>query len=292
MRVLMTVLALSACAPEPEPPTQVAPAAASIPDPPPGTPQKMAEHYQDVVQIKDAVIAGDLAGVRAPARRLREVPGPIPESWRPYKIEEGELATRMLTAHNLRGAAQAAANLVNSCGECHAALAGGPRLAPPATPPAPIPHQARQHMLRHQWAADRMWDALVARDEDSWAAGAEVLADAPLLAEELTADVEVPEDLLELNQRVHQLGARARTTEAWPARAELYGEFLSTCATCHVSGCGDAGQASKRSRGRARRPSHGQRHAGERPSPRTLAGEEPALNGPRPPGSRSRVRRG
>lgn len=230
MRILVALLVLTACAdPAPVPAPQVA--APPVSGPPPGTPQKMAEHHRDVVEIREAIIAGDLPGVRAPARRLREVPGPIPESWRPYKIKEGELATRTLTARNLRDAAATAAGLVNSCGECHAAMGGGPRLPAPAAPPVAISRRTQEHMLRHQWAADRMWDALVARDEAAWTAGAEVLADAPLLAEQLAR---VPDDLLALNRRVHELGARARATEGWPARAGLYGEFLGTCATCHL----------------------------------------------------------
>ncbi len=235
--IVAVLFGITACTSgdEPAAPAQAAPVA--VPDPPPGTAQRMGAHYQDVVQIKDAIIAGDLPGVRAPARRLREVPGPVPAAWRPYVIKEGELATRTLSATNLRTAAKYAAGLADSCGECHEALGGGPRPAAPAAPPAPIPHQARQHMLRHQWAADRMWDALVSRDDDTWTAGADALTDAPLLKQDLTADVELPEDLLELNTRVHELGARARGTTAWPARSELYGEFLATCAACHQGGC-------------------------------------------------------
>jgi hypothetical protein len=87
-------------------------------------------------------------------------------------------------------------------------------------------------MLRHQWAADRMWDALVAHNDDAWTAGADLLVDAPLFRD---SKVELPEDLVKLGNQVHDLGARARATPTWPARAQLYGEFLATCATCHLA---------------------------------------------------------
>jgi cytochrome c553 len=236
MRFLFAAfLGLVACSSEA--PTSSPAVPVAVADPPAGTTRRMTAHYQDVVEIKDAVIAGDLPRVRAPARRLREVPGPVPAAWRPFMIKEGELATLTLSARNLRTAAKHAAALADNCGECHEALGGGPQLDPAAAPPAALPHQPEQHMLRHQWAADRMWDALIVRSEDAWAAGADLLIDAPLSPAGLTENVELPEDVFELGQQVHELGARARVTAAWPARAQLYGEFLATCATCHLAGC-------------------------------------------------------
>lgn len=238
MRTVLAAVLLTSCIPAEESPApaQVAPAVAPEVVPP-GTAEHMRTHYRDALEIKEAVIAGDLPGVREPARRLREVPGPSPASWRPYIDKEAELATRTLSARNLATAAKMAGGLANSCGACHEALGGGPRFDPPAAAPVPIAHQAREHMLRHQWAADRMWDALVSRNDDIWASGADLLADAPLQRDDLTADVELPEELLLLGDRVHGIGAQARTTTAWPARAELYGEFIATCAACHLGGC-------------------------------------------------------
>ena len=237
MRALLAVLvAAAACsAPHPALPTQGSvPAASDRVDPPADTPQQMAQHFQDAVQIKDAVIAGDLAGVGPAARRLRERTDPMPASWRPFMTAKDELATRAVSARSLRAAARAAGGLANSCGECHEALGAGPRFESSTAPPDPAAHDAPRHMLRHQWAADRMWEALVSRDDDAWTAGAAALVDAPRLRADLTAHGELSDDVLELNAQVHALGDRARTTTDWPARAELYGEFLATCAACHL----------------------------------------------------------
>lgn len=235
--ILLMIASCSAPITDGSVPVNATPDPAPAPIAPPADPtERMLTHYQDVVQIRDAVIAGDLPGVRPPARRLRERTDPIPESWLPFVTAKDEHATIVLTARSLRVAARAAASLANDCGDCHEALGDGPRFGPPASPPAPIAHRPEQHMLRHQWAADRMWEALISRSDEAWTAGAEVLADAPLHRGEIAALIRVPDDILDLNERVHELGSRARTTAAWPARAEIYGDFLAACAKCHLGG--------------------------------------------------------
>jgi mono/diheme cytochrome c family protein len=242
MRRLSLLFALCACqaqsfAPEREPlPAAPAPVRVSH-EPPPGTAARMADHFEDARKIKDAVIAGELLDLRAPARRLAERADPVPASWRPFVAGNVELARAALAADDLDAAARAAGALAGNCGECHAAVGAGPRAPDPGAPPPSAPHDTARHMLRHQWAADQMWEALVSRSDDAWRAGAAALTDAPLRTDDLTADVELPADIARLGDRVHELGARARTTTPWPARAQLYGEFLATCATCHKGGC-------------------------------------------------------
>ena len=92
-------------------------------------------------------------------------------------------------------------------------------------------------MHRHQWAADRMWEALIDRSEYAWMAGAAALVEAPMNRDDLTRDVELPDDVLGLGRKLHEVGALAGTTVGWRARAGLYGEFLATCAGCHQGGC-------------------------------------------------------
>jgi len=200
-------------------------------DPPPGTAGRMAHHFADVRAIEEAVIAGDLYGVRSPARRLVERTDPYPESWRPYMAGNLRLAEAALAARNLEDAARAAAGLVDNCGECHAAVGLGPALVAAGLPPSDP--EAPSTMLRHQWAADRLRDALLTRGDPAWRAGAEALAGAPLRASALPAEVNDPAQFDALATRVHELGGRARTSAAWPARADIYGELLTTCAACH-----------------------------------------------------------
>jgi len=201
-------------------------------DPPSGTAGRMAHHFADVLEIQRAVIAGELASVRAPARRLVERTDPHPESWRPFVAVNTRLAESTLAARSLEDAARTAAALANNCGECHTAVGLGPDLVAAAMPSADA-RDAPQAMLRHQWAAERMGDALVAHSEAAWRVGAEALADAPLLPAVLPTDVNHPAAFDALAARVHDLGARASTTVAWSDRAALYGDLLATCAECH-----------------------------------------------------------
>jgi cytochrome c556 len=88
-------------------------------------------------------------------------------------------------------------------------------------------------MIRHQWAADRLWDGLVGPSDVSWQAGAEVLRDAPLFTDAVTEDVEQYEAVTKLAWQVHEIGALAATVPDHGRRAELYGTLLGTCASCH-----------------------------------------------------------
>jgi hypothetical protein len=199
----------------------------------------MSEHMRDAGRIKEAVIAGDLDEVRVPARRLSEqlAADEIPQAQRPHAREAARLAEVALNTDDLAVAAGAVAGLGLACGGCHAAVAGGPRALAIGGVPTPAEHDPKAQMARHQWAADHLWLALVARTDDAWQTAAEALASAPLNIEDITADVELTEDVLRLPDRVHELGRRARMTGSWDERATIYGEVLASCAACHRGGC-------------------------------------------------------
>ncbi|MBL9107275.1 MAG: hypothetical protein JNL82_40670 [Myxococcales bacterium] len=197
----------------------------------------MTEHYRDTLQIKAAVIDGELQDTRAPARRLLRADDAVPGTWRPFVAANADHAAALLAARDRHAAAAAAAGLARTCGDCHAAHGVGPAFEPPHDTPASAPHAVHGHMQRHQWAADRMWEALIDRSEYAWMAGAAALVDAPLARADLTQDVELPDDVAALAAEVHALGARAGASVGWSARAGLYGELLATCAGCHRGGC-------------------------------------------------------
>lgn len=229
----------AAPAPAPEAAKPAAKPAEPAPTVSPETAARMAGHMRDGVKIKEAVIAGELADVRAPARRLNEqlAADDLPGPWRPYALPAKQAAEAAVDARDLDAAASAAAGLARACGECHTKVADGPRFPPPGAPPTTTEHDPKSQMSRHQWAADHMWLALVSRTDDTWTAAAAALADAPLSIKDITANVELPEEVLRLGDRVHELGQRARTTADWDARASIYGEYLASCATCHRGGC-------------------------------------------------------
>lgn len=238
LRASACLFVLVACDPPTSGPApENLPRVASGADASPGMKPRMSEHFRDAAAIKDAVIAGELADTRAPARRLRDDPDEHPAAWRPFIEANAAHADAVLAARNRRDAGAAAGGLARTCGDCHAALGAGPRFEPPHDVPSAEPRDPRVRMQRHQWAADRMWEALIGRSEYAWMAGAAALAVPPLDREALTRDAELADEVLELNEQVQALGAQAGATVGWEARGRLYGEFLATCAGCHQGGC-------------------------------------------------------
>jgi hypothetical protein len=241
---LVVVLAACSCSSPEEPPRADVDVPAVAAEPPsrassPATAAKMNEHMRDAGRIKEAVIAGDLDDARSAARRLSEqlAADELPEAQRPRVREAVRLAEVALDTDDLAVAASAVAGLGLVCGECHAAVAGGPKGLTIGAAPAPAERDPKAQMTRHQWAADHMWLALVARTDGAWRTAAEALASAPLDIEAITADVELTEDVLRLPDRVHELGRRAGATGSWDERATIYGEVLASCAACHRGGC-------------------------------------------------------
>jgi cytochrome c553 len=187
----------------------------------------MAFHSNEIHLVRNAIIDGDLEAVREPARAIwlqsdhpdlpRGVDSPIHDVRR--------AAHRTAASRTLEEAAEATAEMGSACARCHRAADGGPTLEP-QFPPTGTSVAAR--MLRHQWAADRMWDGLIGDDADVWMAGASALSDAQLVPE----GWEYPE-LVELARQVHDLGAEGRKLWDINARAGVYGRLLTTCSSCH-----------------------------------------------------------
>ena len=84
-------------------------------------------------------------------------------------------------------------------------------------------------MARHQWAADRLWEGLIAPSDQAWLSAAELLLEAPLAL----ADSQHTDQTRALTERVRGLGLEARSAARSGDRARIYAEFLGTCAVCH-----------------------------------------------------------
>ncbi len=186
----------------------------------------MYEHFTQVGEVQAGVIKGDLDSIREPARWIanHEEMGGLPEGSERYLSEMRRLARQAEESDRLDQAGAATARLGDTCGSCHTAFHVGPSLAMGGAAPAGI--ELPPHMLRHRWASDRMWEGIVGPSEQAWLAGAQALADDPVL----TLETGVPGAL---GQRVHEIGAQALETTDASDRAQLYGELLSTCAPCH-----------------------------------------------------------
>jgi cytochrome c553 len=134
-------------------------------------------------------------------------------------------------ASRLEGAARATAKVAAACGDCHQGLEAEVSFEADELPPEG--GDVTTHMRRHAWAAARMWDGMIVPSGVVWDEGAEALAVAPLTPAQLEVDIEVLADVSAMEAEVHELAATATGITSQGERADLYGRFLGTCASCH-----------------------------------------------------------
>lgn len=239
------ILPAAACEEKPAPPPAPAtpattaasakPPASAVPEEKSATPtlpKHMQEHFTRGLKIRDAVIAGDLAATKKDAQWMaeHELTAEFPENWKPHVTRFQDAAKLVLDADKIETASTAVAGMAYACGSCHASL-GGPKVTL-TTPPAEG-SGAALHMARHQWAADRMWDALTAPHEESWLKGTEIMADAPLVPKAVSGEKSVDKKTEKLAVEVHSIAENARTERDTKKWTTAYGKFLQTCASCH-----------------------------------------------------------
>ena len=210
----------------------------------------MKDHAALSVAARNALILGDLPSARHAMRKLaffmEHVPAPA--QGKEYARITQELALEARDAADLEQACMAFGRLSYACGQCHHALDRGP---PMKLDPAPAGEDVRQHMRRHAWAVERMWEALLSDSTLAFQDAAESLAEAPLHGPN-KPDRESPEGATRLAYEVHDLAfaaavegkvreeeyvpRRGESTEDSPTsrgQAEIYGRLLHACSRCH-----------------------------------------------------------
>lgn len=194
--------------------------------------EHMHEHYGAVVKVQSAIIRGDLEAIREPAEWLAEhpVPAAMPAQWETHVEPMRAAARSALKATDFSSAATAASLMGTACGGCHIANNVSVEFAM-ADDPA-YASDSISHMLRHQWAADRMWEGIVGPSEPAWGQGIDVLLEAPLTAEELDSQ---QDETRQMARRIHQLAANGMMAVDASEKAEIYAEFLANCAACHTA---------------------------------------------------------
>jgi cytochrome c553 len=196
---------------------------------------EMHRNLSRTVDIQTGVIEGDLARAREAASWLisRRGQTPFPPEAQVYEEEMLGYAALIAEARDLRIVATQTGNLAAACGSCHGALNGGPRFVVGSDAPGGETQEA--HMVRHLWAADRMWEGLVGPSEEVWLAGAQALAKTePALAKTFRASMP-PGELEGFLQEVKVLANEALSAIGQAERADVYGRMLYTCNRCHAS---------------------------------------------------------
>jgi hypothetical protein len=181
------------------------------------------------------LIDGDIEALREPLEALAtyDYRSVAPGGWMSYVASMQQAAHLTSSAQTMEVASIGVATMARTCGECHVATGRGPAFAGGEDEgKAQKTDTLGERMRRHMWAADRLWEGLTGPSEDSWTAGAAVLARAPLPAP--SADPPLPPDYVDAMVEVRELGAEALDASTLEARAEVYGRFLASCAGCHA----------------------------------------------------------
>jgi cytochrome c553 len=197
------------------------------------TAEYMRDHFQQVRGVHVGVIIGDLNAVRAAAKWVatHEALEGMPQNWGPYVAQMRSAAEEAVAAPDIYAAAAATATMGKACASCHEAMQQYPEFLAVSQPPEA--DETAPHMIGHMWAADRMWQGLVTPSAVSWNDGVAALSGGPLETESFGPESEYGDELEALAIRVHDLATQGRGAADMDARAEIYGEFLGTCAACH-----------------------------------------------------------
>lgn len=218
-------------APEPAKPAETAPAPEQAETITP-TQALMRGHFQQAGEAREALLRADIASAKKAMHWLatHKLGVALPQELQPLLAPMQESASHFAKATNMREAGVALAQTLTKCGDCHDKAGKGPTFA---VPPLPQGKDPVHHMQRHHWAAQRMWEGLVKRDPEAFEAAANAMAEGPIDAALLAPPPGEKETVDQLTQHLHGLGEKAKAAKDPMARAEAYGNFLATCATCH-----------------------------------------------------------
>ena len=223
--------------------TPDAPPAATSPRPPVSAPQPpptadedraafMRHHFGEVMAVHHALVAGDLDEARKHARVLADSPDrqDLPPAAGPYLTVLRRAAARTASADELEDVAAASAAMLAACGDCHRAVGTMPAMPPVAGTDV---GGLVGHMLEHQRAVDLMVQGLTVPSAGAWREGSRLLLSAPLRKADLPRDSRLTREILELEERIHELADRGRLADDQRSRIYVYSELAQSCAACH-----------------------------------------------------------
>ena len=195
----------------------------------------MMAHLATLESARNAVIHGnDTAFHEAIAWLADHETHPyIPEEYWPY-IQQMKGAARVARdAPSVGGRAIGVATVASICGECHEAMNTGPVFE--TDPPPPEVEGIGAHMARHKWASDRLWEGMIARDDDRWQAGVDALREEPLDDGDLNLHQNMTEDEATVAKWLHDMAGFGDQMEGSMARSAYYGDLLTRCSSCHAT---------------------------------------------------------
>jgi hypothetical protein len=197
--------------------------------------KQMLALYWIATEARDAVVAGDLPAARRAAEAVveRDRAKGLAGDSRHWLTRMHQQAEELMLAPDLVSAARSIAALGAACGDCHDHLqqGPGPAHAMPLAWQQP-PDALDDRMDRHDVGADQLWTGLIRPSEAAWQSGTVTLTRAPLSAPEHDGDELQPLLAAKIDE-IRGLAKQARAARSSVARATIYGELLSRCASCH-----------------------------------------------------------
>jgi cytochrome c553 len=203
---------------------------ADLPDKVRAAQGRMHKRFEASSRMQHAIALGQLERAQAEAKIIDSLGEPeiLPE-WRPY-IERVRAAAREVTASkDTVAASRASALLGRQCARCHEATTARIVFAKPGAPNTG--GKLAPQMVSHDWAAARMWEGLIAPDDERWLTGARRLVDAKVAVTAESGKLGIADDV----SRMRLFARRALTTKPQDDRTQLYGDLLATCAHCHYA---------------------------------------------------------
>lgn len=191
----------------------------------------MHENFDLLRAIERLLIHGKLDEAKRFAAAISEAPDePGLGSMSAHAIVVRDRAATLARAQTVDEGCRLEAKLAAACATCH--VDAGVSLQLRSYPPAPADRPTIDaRMARHRWAADRMWEGIVAGADEPWRAGLDVLAMAPLDWKEISPErATFGRELKRLADETR----RRKPRDTPDDRAAAYGEILATCAGCHA----------------------------------------------------------
>ncbi len=195
---------------------------------------EMHKDFSRTADIQTAVVQGRMDRAQRAASWILEHRDqrPFPPEAEAYRKEMLGYASRIAEAEDMKEVASQTGRMAGACGSCHESVDGGPRFVVGTPSPGGKTQAAR--MIRHLWAADRMWEGLVGPSDEAWMAGAQAMAETqPVMAGALQTST-APGTSQVLFREVNLLATEALNAKGTEARADVYGRLLETCNGCHA----------------------------------------------------------
>lgn len=229
-RWLAMAIAVASCTCESGPAPVPTPRAKAPPVEQAALPQHMHVHLDAAIELQQAITHGRLVEARELASWIATHRDDGLDNWQPYSDELRIAAGRVAESTDVATAGAHLSRLGRTCGSCHVAQRADVTFAFEPVPPDDATIEAQ--MRRHQWAAARLWEGVIAPSETSWNDGARVMAGARIELK-TTTNGKPNANVVELAEHLRVMAGRAADLRDLDARADLYGAMMATCAGCH-----------------------------------------------------------